>query len=188
MTIKRTVDLLPPNQECLACHALLGDPPSQRAVLELAVRLADAGREPIELFKRATLHSLREALKVDKLPPRPDARKRGADGDEFVMAVVWWKLRLTGKRYPTKVAAQELATTAPAINRARRRHGDLSDRPDLAKGRALFDLAWNGQDGPDFHWLKELEDYREELQKPLGEILKTLPPDQAELLRIATKF
>lgn len=181
-------DLLPPNQERIACHALLGDPSSQRDVLEMVVRLADAGIEPIELFRRAALHSLREALKADKLPPRPDARKRGADGDEFVMAVVWWKLSLTGKRYPTKVAAQELATTAPAINRARKRHGDLSGRPDMAKERALFDLAWNGPDGPDSPWFKEWEDYREELRKPLDEILKTLPPDKAELLRNAIKY
>jgi hypothetical protein len=182
------IDLLPPNQERTACHALLGDPPSQRTVLEMAVKLADAGVESIGIFKEAALHSLREALKANMLPPRPDARKKGADGDQFVMAAAWWKAKLTGKRYPTKATALQLATSAPAINRARKRHGDLSGRPDMAKERALFDLAWNGRGGPDIRWIKEWERCREELRKPLGEILKTLPPEAADLLRKAVKL
>lgn len=175
-------DLLPPQQEIEAAHALLGDPPSQRKVLEMAVRLSDAGIEPIEIFKRATLEALRAALASDKLPPRRDAKLKGSSGNEFQAAKQWWTHKLTGHPKPSTVVANELNMTYQAINRALKRHRML------AKERALFDLAWNGPDGPDFAMMKAWEDYRDELRKPLTDEIRNVSPEQADLIRIVTKF
>ena len=168
-------------QQDIAVNALLGDPAAQRAALEAAVKMADAGIEPTEIFKKAALHSLRAALDNDKLPAARDSKKKGADGKEFNIAVRWWRHKLTGEKKPTTLTAHELGVKPSAINRARRRHGDLSGRADLAKERALAELAWN-ESGFNLEWVKPWEDYRRELAGYWRRHRDELPPESVELL------
>lgn len=178
--------LLPPNQYRLAINARLGDPPSQRAVLELTVRLAEAGIEPIEEFKEAALHCLRAALS-EGLPRCRDARRKGADGNEFQLAVAYSKAMLTGKKKPASVVSLDATgderKLLTAIYRARRRHGDLSKKPDLAKERALYELAMGDESGPNLKWVKEWGLYRAQLQNYWKTIENDLPPESVKLLK-----
>lgn len=179
--------LLPPNQYRLAIGARLGDPPSQRAVLELTVRLAEAGIEPVKEFKEAALHSLRAALSEGRLPRRRDARRKGTGGNEFQLAVAYSKAKLTGKKKPASVVSLDATgderRLLPAITRARKRHGDLSKKPDLAKERALYELAMGDESGPDLKWVKEWGLYRAQLQNYWKTIGNDLPPESVALLK-----
>ena len=179
-------DLLTSNQIVLARNALVGDSAAQRAVLEMAVALADAGIQPIDVFKEAALESLRIALKNDKLQSRENANKKGSKGKEFTMAIEYWKAKLTGHPKPSSSVENMLDPSGkknlkPAIDRAVNRHGLL------AKERALFHLSW-GQDGPDFMWLAIWEAYRLELQKPMEKAIDKvkLSAKTADILK--TKF
>lgn len=185
------IDLLPPNQRRQAYNALTGDEPSQRAVLELTVRLAEQGIEPIEIFKRAALAAQKMALLRGKLPRHQDAKRKGSSGREFGIAVAWWIAKLRGDRSPAKSVDAEFYSSGPkphyaAINRARKRHGDLSDlskRPDLAKERALYALAWpDNADSPNVRWAREWDLYRSVLETSWRSIQDELHPDVVELL------
>lgn len=175
-------ELLPPNQNIKAVNALLGDSPSQREVLEMAVHLAEAGIEPIEIFKQAALTALKTALENGKLPAPRDAKKKGSDGEEFKLAVMWWKAELTGHPKPGSAVAYAIdpggkKNLLPAISRATKRHSLL------AKERALFALAWNSESGPNTKWILEWDKYRDELQGWWRQHVDALPPEVVDLLR-----
>lgn len=177
-------DLLPPHQIAIAGNALLGDPASQRAVLELVVVLTDAGIEPVDVFKKAALESLRVALANNKLQSRRNAKIKGGEGKEFSIAVLWWKEKLGGHPKVSTSVEQQLDPTGnknlkPAINRAVKLHGKL------AKERALFELVWGGPDGPNLNWVGAWESYRIELMKPAQEAIDKLklPEETAKLLK-----
>ena len=171
-----SADMLAGNQEALAVNALIGDPRSQRAVLEMAVLLAEAGIEPVEIFKRAAMVALKAALVANKLPPRPDARKAASDGEEFETARACWVEKLRGHPKAKTMVAVARNKTFQAINRALKRHSLL------AKERALFDLAWKGEGGPDWDWMIQWERYNTEIRGWWREHQEELPPDVVDVL------
>jgi hypothetical protein len=180
---QHAADLFPSNQHSIAVNALIGDEHYQRRVLELAVRLADAEVDPIEIFKRAALYSLRVALERNKLPSPPDKRKKGSSGDEFLLAIAYEKAVLMGRKSPAKFVMADFSVTYPAINRARKRHGDLSGGANLAKERALFELAMGDSSGPDLAWWPKWEEYRQWLYTVLDAEVERLLPEHAEYVR-----
>lgn len=183
-------ELLPPHQRRHALHALLGDSPSQRIVLELTVRLAEAGIEPIPIFKRAALAALKTSLATDNLPSlkRRGGQRKGPDGAQFQLAVDYWEeVFIHGKRGAGKRAALKRMRTdgiaeieieseekkyAKYVSEAVARCGDI------AKAKALLRLALGDKSGQNMTWWRKFEKFSEQLQHEVVDAIGRLPKDE----------
>ncbi len=166
-------DLLPPNQRELAVYALLGNLPCQRAVLERAVRLAEAGIEPIDVFKRAVMVSLKNALDKGRLPASRSrgGTSKGADGVAFKAAVAYWKeFHLNGKS-----GANKRATIDCEFNNPKYVSVAVKNFGEIAEVAALRELAHGDESGPDLKWTPKLEALQRAREARLIEFLGFVP-------------
>lgn len=174
-TKKSAIDatLLPPNQQRIAVHALLGDGPSQRAVLDLTVALAEVGITPVEIFQRAALVALKASLENGRLPaPKHRGGKRqGKDAGRFKAAVSYWReYFLRGKR-----GANKRATLERRYDNAKYVSDAVTHYGPLAKLAALQELALGDESGPNLLWVREWQAAKDELESITRTHLEYMP-------------
>jgi len=134
---------------------MIGDGPSQYAVLALAVRLAEAGIEPIEEFKQAAMLCLKRAVETRQMPQpnRKGRPSKGKDASSFEIAVIYWKeVYIRGKAGANMRATQvALVKRESQVTNAVKLHGPH------ARHAALRELCWGDENGPNFTYYRELE-------------------------------
>lgn len=171
-------DLLPPNQQVLAHNAkltmgkdMIGDGPAQYAVLALAVRLAEAGIEPIEEFKQAAMLCLKRAVESGQMP-QANKRGRPGKGDEaasFKIAVTYWKLRYERG----KAGANKLAMLIAGVAREAQVTNAVKLHGPMARRAALWSLCYDNESGPNITYCRELEKLDHEITS--GMYVRTKP-------------
>ncbi len=154
-------DLTLPYQRKIGLNALLGDIPSQRKVLEMAVRLSDAGVDPMPEFKSAVLYALRMALERDQLPPKNKrgGQRLGNESRNFRIAMSYWKdVFLNGEAGANKrTMAEWRCSSAAMVSKQVKFYGDM------AKVAALRDLAF-GDSSLNPHWFNQWQDMVYEIE------------------------
>lgn len=171
----------PEFQEYIAASALQGDKRAYRRILWIACMLADAGVEPIEIFKVAALQALRHVVEHGTFPKEDNKHHAGDEGKGLALAVAWWEHKELdpGCQKISTLVAFEHGAKDSNVSRALKQYGNAGEgHGGVARGIALHRLAWTPE-GPT-EWFEKHRAWQHECRAAwralIGNEYTDLPP------------